>query len=227
MSTVIGIAMSAGISIGQLLAGLVGNTLGWRAPFLFIAIPAILLAILTALTAKEPVRGEVDRLSLASQSTTQALQQETTVSYQRQTEISNISDHGESIAIENSASVVYNELLHPNASSSEQVSISRTSRAKRSGGVKISSFYYVFTTPSIIIIILQGIPGCIPWGFIYVFLNDYLSSSRDFTVEIATASLFLFGNWPSLYFTFIILIHILLYYYIIILLHYYIIIICV
>ncbi len=194
MSTVIGIAMSAGISIGQLLAGLVGNTLGWRAPFLFISIPAILLAIVTALTAKEPVRGEVDRLSLASQSTSQALQRETIVSYQNQIEISRTNEHGDITTLENSASVVFNELLHPESSASEQMIVSESIRTKPGGGVRISSFHYVFTTPSIIIIILQGIPGCIPWGFIYVFLNDYLSSSRDFTVEIATASLFLFGN---------------------------------
>jgi MFS family permease len=44
VSTVIGIAFAAGISFGQLFAGTVGaeNCLGWRAPFLLIAIPFIL-----------------------------------------------------------------------------------------------------------------------------------------------------------------------------------------
>ena len=38
VSTLVGVALSAGIAGGQLLAGLVGPSLGWRAPFLFVAV---------------------------------------------------------------------------------------------------------------------------------------------------------------------------------------------
>lgn len=41
IATVVGIAMSVGISFGQLVAGLMGPAYGWRTPFLVISIPAI------------------------------------------------------------------------------------------------------------------------------------------------------------------------------------------
>ena len=57
MSTLIGIAMSAGIAFGQLIAGLMGPTYGWRSPFLVVAIPCLLCGILILTTSVEPVRG--------------------------------------------------------------------------------------------------------------------------------------------------------------------------
>ena len=27
-----------------------------------------------------------------------------------------------------------------------------------------------------LLLFLQGFPGCLPWGLVYVFLNDYLSN---------------------------------------------------
>ncbi|EED88164.1 transporter [Thalassiosira pseudonana CCMP1335] len=41
--------------------------------------------------------------------------------------------------------------------------------------------------------IVQGAPGCIPWGIINTFLNDYLSSDRGMTVEGATLMILVFG----------------------------------
>lgn len=48
-------------------------------------------------------------------------------------------------------------------------------------------------TPSVALILLQGLPGCLPWGMVYVFLNDYLSSDRGLSVRTATLALTLFG----------------------------------
>eukprot|EP01041_Mallomonas_annulata_P011522 gene11522-24098_t len=48
-------------------------------------------------------------------------------------------------------------------------------------------------TPTVLMTYLQGIPGCVPWGIIYVFLNDFLSANRGFSVAGATAVLFAFG----------------------------------
>ena len=44
--------------------------------------------------------------------------------------------------------------------------------------IDISKVKTLFSTPTVLIIYLQGIPGCIPWGMIYVYLNDYLSANR-------------------------------------------------
>jgi predicted MFS family arabinose efflux permease len=51
----------------------------------------------------------------------------------------------------------------------------------------------LFSTVSVAIIFIQGFPGCLPWGMIYVFLNDYFSEDRGLSVQGATAALTLFG----------------------------------
>jgi len=48
-------------------------------------------------------------------------------------------------------------------------------------------------TPTVLLIIFQGLPGCIPWGVFWVFLNDYLSQDRGLKVHQATALLTVFG----------------------------------
>lgn len=57
VSTLVGISMSTGIAGGQLLAGIIGPISSWRLPFLLVSIPALLLGILILLTASEPKRG--------------------------------------------------------------------------------------------------------------------------------------------------------------------------
>ncbi|EKX53604.1 hypothetical protein GUITHDRAFT_64114 [Guillardia theta CCMP2712] len=51
---------AVGVSLGQLVSGLVGPTYGWRTPFLIIAVPAILLNFLFWFTFVEPRRGYAD-----------------------------------------------------------------------------------------------------------------------------------------------------------------------
>ena len=47
--------------------------------------------------------------------------------------------------------------------------------------------------PSVLLGILQGAPGCVPWGIVNTFLNDYLSTDRGLPVEGATLMILLFG----------------------------------
>ncbi len=55
---------SLGIPLGPLIAGLVGGwaaqKYGWRAAFMVVALPGLLLAVVTWLTLEEPVRGRYD-----------------------------------------------------------------------------------------------------------------------------------------------------------------------
>jgi len=48
-------------------------------------------------------------------------------------------------------------------------------------------------TPSVALILLQGVPGCVPWGIFFVYLNDYLSENKGFSVEQATVIVTMFG----------------------------------
>jgi predicted MFS family arabinose efflux permease len=53
----------AGIMVGMTLAGMLAGTIGWRATFLALGIPGIALAVIVALTLKEPKRGAYDALT--------------------------------------------------------------------------------------------------------------------------------------------------------------------
>ena len=58
VATLIGVAVSSGITFGQLLSGLLGPTYGWRFPFMIIAMPTFLCSIMLIFFAIEPSRGE-------------------------------------------------------------------------------------------------------------------------------------------------------------------------
>ncbi|KAL7534069.1 hypothetical protein ACHAXR_005618 [Thalassiosira sp. AJA248-18] len=47
--------------------------------------------------------------------------------------------------------------------------------------------------PSVLLAVFQGAPGCVPWGIINTYLNDYLSSDRGLSVENATLVILVFG----------------------------------
>jgi len=44
-------------------------------------------------------------------------------------------------------------------------------------------------TPTVWLVFVQGIPGCIPWGVLIVFLNDYLHADCGLSVPAATSVL--------------------------------------
>lgn len=51
----------------------------------------------------------------------------------------------------------------------------------------------LLSTKTVALSLIQGAPGCIPWGIINVFLNDYLSEDRGFSIQIATTVLMFFS----------------------------------
>mmetsp|Transcript_25351 Transcript_25351/g.37899 ORF Transcript_25351/g.37899 Transcript_25351/m.37899 type:complete len:213 (+) Transcript_25351:1348-1986(+) len=51
----------------------------------------------------------------------------------------------------------------------------------------------LFRTKSVIILLAQGMPGCIFWGVVNTYLNDYLAEDRGLSVEAATTTLLVFG----------------------------------
>jgi predicted MFS family arabinose efflux permease len=56
----IGLAMGVGVAYGQLLAGSLGATHGWRLPFMIVAVPNFVLAPLFLATIREPARGRTE-----------------------------------------------------------------------------------------------------------------------------------------------------------------------
>ncbi len=49
-----------------------------------------------------------------------------------------------------------------------------------------SQYKSIFKIKSNIILFLQGIPGCVPWGVFLIYLNDFYAQDKGFTVQVAT-----------------------------------------
>ena len=59
-SAYIGLAMALGVALGQLVAGFLGPSHGWRLPFILVAIPNFVLALIFWKWVKEPRRGQTE-----------------------------------------------------------------------------------------------------------------------------------------------------------------------
>eukprot|EP00887_Chlorella_sp_A99_P001012 scaffold5.g1012.t1 len=106
VSAMVQLATGIGLALGQGVAGFVGPAIGWRWPFVIVAMPAVLLAVVMLVTVPEPQRGGTEA----------ALQ------------------------------------VH-----------------------------------------FEGLFGCLPWGMILTFLNDYLSQNKGLAVPTATTVLLVLG----------------------------------
>lgn len=201
VSTFVGISLSAGVAAGQLIAGMVGPSLGWHAPFLIIAIPALCSALTIIFTVDEPKRGDQEkavRMMRASQNERSEYRSPCLL----------VENLEERTVVEVSASTMQYQTSHdhPVARTVHSFSEQREEEdVHYSEKIECSKIMKMFSTISVVLIFIQGFPGCLPWGMVSVFLNDYFSENRGMTVQGATAvmtsfsigGLFgqLFGGW--------------------------------
>jgi MFS family permease len=54
------------------------------------------------------------------------------------------------------------------------------------GKISFSLYRSIFKIKTNLIVLLQGVPGCVPWGVLFIFLNDFYSQDKGFSVEMAT-----------------------------------------
>lgn len=124
----VGFAQGLGIAGGQLLAGFIGPSMGWRLPFIIVALPNFLLILLFLLTVREPSRGRAE----------------------------------ESLT----------ELIESGQAYQERINWSH--------------YKGLFKKKTNWLIFLQAIPGSVPWGVFFIYLNDYYAQEKGFSVEGAT-----------------------------------------
>lgn len=124
----IGLAMGLGIAAGQLLAGLLVQSRGWRLPFVAVAVPGLLLNLLFALIAKEPRRGQHEA----------GLQ----------------------------------ELFAAGHDYKERI--------------RLADLPQLLRVRTNVLILLQALPGTVPWGVFFVYLNDFYAHDKGFSVPAAT-----------------------------------------
>lgn len=206
ISTFIGISMSCGIAFGQLLAGVVGPTAGWRLPFVLVAVPAILFAILIFFTGIEPKRGGQEeavrslrrnkRSAMAAVVTTQPVESiyspmwRRAIGYYWKTKYSNMEQN--SSELEQLSPPATADVFDPATEESETPSCNE-SGIEYSERADFKKALGLLQNRSALIVFLQGVPACLPWGMVYTFLNDYLSNDRGQTVMQATLALTCFG----------------------------------
>ncbi len=132
----IALAEGLGIAGGQLLAGFIGPAMGWRLPFIIVAIPNFFLCALMLFTVKEPPRG---------------------------------------ITEESLRDLIEKGMAY-------------------TGRINWKQYRELFKVKSNILAFLQGIPGTVPWGVFFIYLNDFYSQDKGFSVEAATLIVMVIGG---------------------------------
>jgi len=128
-------AQGLGVAAGQLAAGFIGPTMGWRLPFIIFGIPNFLLVLLFWLTIKEPQRGR-------------------------------------------------SEAALKSLIESGHAYIARINWAE---------YKDLFKNKTNILMFLHAIPGSVPWGVFFIYLNDFLSQQKGFSIETATIFVMIIG----------------------------------
>ena len=194
-SSYVGIGMGVGISLGQGIAGFLGPMFGWRIPFLVVSIPAILCALILIGFVRDPPRGgmeEAIRNHRWQDDSAHGHGENNDVDYTppplhgRNSDDSSVEmsplDYGNIDSIRN-------ESLRNFVADDEVVVQSRYHNVHEHW----SKFSSLLATPTLLLALFQGAPGCIPWGIVNTYLNDFLAVDRKMSVQYATMVVLVFG----------------------------------
>lgn len=187
VNAVVSMGSGSGIAIGQGIAGFLGPTFGWRLPFLVVSIPALICALGVFCFVQDPERGGM----------------EAAVQTQKKMENGNNPDS----SIDNEGCIEMMEVTRRRASNNEasdhnvdrlgdedegpvQVQRQSTESLERNNSLDhdwsahFRTFRVLISTPTVLLMLLQGGPGCVPWGIVNTYLNDFLSRNRGMTVQV-------------------------------------------
>lgn len=223
VSAMVSFGMGAGISVGQAVAGFLGPTFGWRLPFLVVSVPALLCALVVYFTVQDPQRGAMERAVLeqggqldeeggvalvsSSQWTSKRSMQDTgkdelhsldPIDVGSSDKFNRLADRRKHQSSRQSLVEYHNSGSVPDSPVAEEffdeaLCEHYESFCSKDWAVHLRSTFKLLSTPTVVLSLLQGAPGCVPWGIINAFLNDYLSEDRGFTVEMATTTLMCFS----------------------------------
>lgn len=178
VSAVIGIGTGVGIAFGQGVAGFLGPTFGWRLPFLVVSIPALVCAALVLFTVPDPERGSMEKVVIDMR--------------QHPMESDKV-EHGNGIEMKSfkqsdgdSVSRTDDHVSKGSvASFSRQDSTTNRTCCGQDWRTHFMTLLSLLSCPTVILTFLQGAPGCLPWGIVNSFLNDFLAEDRGMTVEVS------------------------------------------
>lgn len=134
-NAIVGLAMGLGIAAGQVLAGSIGPSMGWRAPFIVVAGLGLVFNVLFALLGREPQRGQHE--------------------------------------------AALRDFLAEGHAYKEQL--------------RWQDLPQLLKVRTNLLILLQALPGTVPWGVFFVYLNDFYSHDKGFSVQVATLLVMVIG----------------------------------
>ena len=208
------IATGAGIALGQIMAGTVGPTYGWRLPFLLAAAPAICLAGILYLTVREPKRGSQEEAVRARRSergggprarAAAAAATYGSVGARRGGDDDGTDDdddvRGSDGGGDESGRGDEKEKLPPihspsarsDASASSSAFSSEATHVEYGGKIDLAKLRRQLKIRSNLVILAQGLPGTVPWGMLNAYFVDYLHVQKGLSVEEGTLAVTLFG----------------------------------
>jgi MFS family permease len=177
----VGLGTAVGIAFGQVISGMIGPAYGWRMPFLAIGLPAVIFGLVFMVTTVDPPRPRIDKTQdhnvgdLGSQE--QASKEHFDYSHV----------HIGSCQISSRSQVGFDGSNH-----SVPAPTSLNKEPLSPATYLFGTIFLLLKTPSVLIALFQGIPGCFTWGMINTYLNDYLSSDIGMTVHEATFTVMIF-----------------------------------
>lgn len=194
-----------GVTIGQGVAGYLGPKFGWRLPFLVVSIPALITATLVGLLVHEPIRGSRESviMSMREHETSQYLkgtrEQQQNLGEEEKDNMLDYLNKNTKIRFsagerkEEKNSVLYHHQGEPLNSAGNFRLIKWAKNVCISISKTVQSTIILLKTKSVLLLVLQGVPGCIPWGIVNTFLNDYLSQNQGMSIAGATTTTLFFG----------------------------------
>ena len=191
-SCYVGIGMGIGISLGQGIAGFLGPIFGWRIPFLIVSIPAMICALTILFCVSDPVRGGMEEAvrnhrlhndDIHNQDENDVVDYAPPPLYGRNSDESSV----EMPPLDRGDDNRYN--LTVQNMNEEVIVQSRFHKLHQ----QWTTFTSLLSIPTLLLALLQGAPGCVPWGIVNTYLNDFLAVDRNMSVQYATVVVLIFG----------------------------------
>eukprot|EP00928_Gymnodinium_smaydae_P099358 TRINITY_DN9456_c0_g1_i2.p1 TRINITY_DN9456_c0_g1~~TRINITY_DN9456_c0_g1_i2.p1 ORF type:complete len:595 (-),score=131.01 TRINITY_DN9456_c0_g1_i2:63-1847(-) len=194
-SAAMSVATAVGVACGQLLAGFLGPRLGWRAPFVAVAVPALGAVSMLWVTVPEPLRssGRRQRLDTPPDEELGPLPSKLAGASS-----ADVDGDGSSTASGSTSAADRRRTGGATVELEAQVEASADDPGDDDlnghGSVTdCGRFGAVYGTMSNRLLLGQAIPGCVAWSTVTTFIPDYLHSEQGLCVESATLLVSLFG----------------------------------
>jgi predicted MFS family arabinose efflux permease len=215
VNAVVGMGTGVGISLGQGIAGFIGPTFGWRVPFFLVSIPALTCAVMVYMTVQEPKRGQMEQVFLEQQQQQQqTLLQESDTDHthdaksMKELEMQHLKPKEEStlphlavLGLRRRSPSIDRKNRDDSSSQEERDNDKDNSLPasplhqcyRRRIAPTLAAFKTLCQTPTVLLALFQGAPGCLPWGIVNTYLTDFLAEDRGMSVEFATFTVLWFG----------------------------------